>query len=302
MNIKKITHLFLTVALLSSCEFNEDFCIRDGVLFATCDYSRIQPGMKIDPTSQHLIGYGRSDQTQPFSPVADFVKDTLEWSAPQGNYGFILYSGSHGYSINNRERMEICSALAEIDTLNGKRYYAKDMPLLSYGIFSEKLVYQKPVYRDIVMKPLTQQLIVKLHLQGNQLEMLDSIKSEIDGVYSAKTFTSEIPSGESATVKMVYQKADSDKKLWEGTSYVLGFSDTDKNIFRLFTKTSNNSDEFHELDLSPYLKGITQYKIIVNLDFTVGKELEINDPVVVESWSTGEKIEIEITPEKSGNQ
>ena len=296
MNIKKIAQVFLATALLSSCEFNEDFCIRDGILYATCDYSRIQTGVNVDPTIQHLIGYGRSNQTQPVSPTADFVTDTLEWKAPQGNYDFLLYSGSHGYSIQNQENMAKCAAHAKLRTENEKTYYAEELPLISYNIFSETLVYQQPVTKEADMKPLTQQIIIRLHLKGNELDVLDSIYSELDGMSIGRSFQNRVTTQESASVMTKYEKKDSDKKLWEGTSHVMGISDGEDNIFRLYTKTSNNSDDAYELDLSPYLKGIEQYKIIINLDFIVGKELEINVPVIVENWGTGEQVEIEIKP------
>ena len=301
MNIKKITYVLFAIVLLSGCNFNEDFCIRDGVLYATCDYSRIETGVKIDPTIQHLIGYGRSNQTQPVSPVADFVKDTLEWIAPQGNYDFILFSGADGYTVKGKEDMYTCAAYANLETVESNNYYAASLPMISYNIFSEKLVYQQPVTKEVDMKPLTQEIIVRLHLQGNQLNVLDSLYSELDGICVSRKFHSRETSKETATIRTSYEKFDSDKKLWEGSSNVLGISDNHKIIFRLYTQTSNNSDETYDFDLTPYLKGVDQYKIIINLDLTVGRELELKSPIVVESWATGEQIEIEISPLQPNN-
>ena len=287
--------------LFTSCDFNEDFCIRDGVLYAMCDYSRIETGVKIDPTTQHLIGYGRSNQTLPVSPVADFVTDTLEWIAPQGNYDFIVYSGADGYTIKGKEDMYTCAAYADLKTVDTKDYYAASLPMISYNIFSEELVYQQPVTKEVDMKPLTQEVIVRLHLQGNQLNVLDSLYSELEGICVGKELYSRVNSKETATVRTNYKTADSDKKLWEGSSHILGISDNDKIVYKLFTRTSNNSDESYEFDLTPYLRGVNQYKIIINLELTVGRELELKSPILVESWETGEQVEIEISPVLPGN-
>lgn len=296
MNIRKITYFLFTSFLLSACDFNEDFCIRDGILYATCDYSRIETGVKMDPTNQHLIGYGRSNQTRPVSPVADFVTDTLKWIAPQGNYDFILFSGTNGYSVRGTEDMYTCSVYADLQKVESKNYYAVSLPMISYNIFSEKLLYQEPVTKEVTMKPLTQEIIVRLHLQGNQLNVLDSLYSEIDGICVGRKFHTRETSKETATIKTTYQKFDSDKKLWEGSSNVLGISNNERINFRLYTRTSNNSDETYDYDLTPYLKGVDQYKIIINLDLIVGRELELKSPILVESWATGEQVEIEISP------
>ncbi len=296
MNIKSIAPAFLVAAFMCSCEFNEDFCIREGILYATCDYSNISSGTYIDPSNQHLIGYGKSDHTLSVYETADFVSDTLEWIAPQGDYDFLLYSGKEGYDIAEREDIQSCQAVAQTKMENDKEFYSSDLPLISYSIFSGKLVYQQPLTKKADMKPLTQEIIVKLHLEGNQLHVLDSIYSELGGVSKGKTFVSHRNSKESVLTRTIYEKYDSSKRLWTGSSNVIGISDTDKNIFRLYTKTTNNSDEIYEFDLSPYLKGIKEYKIIVNLDLVIGRELELNTPVIVESWETGGQHEIELKP------
>ncbi len=298
MNIKPIlvAPAFLVAAFLSSCEFNEDFCVRDGILYATCDYSSISAGIYVEPSTQHLIGYGRSVHTLSVSEPADFVTDTLEWKAPQGEYDFLLYAGKEGFDILNEKELQSCQAVAQTKEVNDKVYYSCDLPLISYNIFSDKLVYQQPTYREVKMKPLTQEVVIRLHLKGNQLDVIDSISSELGGVSLGRIFTTLQPSAGSAYISTVYNKDVSSEKLWEGSSNVLGFSETEANILRLFTKTTNNSDDIYEMDLTSYLRGIRDYKIIINLDLSVGHKLELNQPIIIERWETGEQIEVELKP------
>ena len=77
--------------MLGGCNFNEDFCIREGELVAWCDFSGIKEKPPV-PQERHVIPFGTD---VPYSEGTTFTQDTLRWSLPQGAYRFLFYTGNY---------------------------------------------------------------------------------------------------------------------------------------------------------------------------------------------------------------
>lgn len=56
MNYTRFISFTVLAAILSSCEFNEDFCIRNGELVAWCDFSGIRETPPV-PEERHIIAF-----------------------------------------------------------------------------------------------------------------------------------------------------------------------------------------------------------------------------------------------------
>lgn len=54
--INKLASFAVLVTALSGCDFNEDFCIRNGELVAWCDFSGIKEPLPI-PAQRHMIAF-----------------------------------------------------------------------------------------------------------------------------------------------------------------------------------------------------------------------------------------------------
>lgn len=83
-------------AVLSGCEFNEDFCIRNGELVAWCDFSGIRETPPV-PEERHIIAFP-SGMDIPSGEQMTFTQDTLCQSIPQGEYQFLFYTGNYEVS------------------------------------------------------------------------------------------------------------------------------------------------------------------------------------------------------------
>ena len=59
--------------MLGGCNFNEDFCIREGELVAWCDFSGIKEKPPV-PQERHVIPFGTD---VPYSEGTTFTQDTL---------------------------------------------------------------------------------------------------------------------------------------------------------------------------------------------------------------------------------
>ena len=85
-------------AVLSGCEFNEDFCIRNGELVAWCDFSGIRETPPV-PEERHIIAFP-SGMDIPSGEQMTFTQDTLRQSIPQGEYQFLFYTGNYEVSTS----------------------------------------------------------------------------------------------------------------------------------------------------------------------------------------------------------
>lgn len=95
--INKLASFAVLVTALSGCDFNEDFCIRNGELVAWCDFSGIKEPLPI-PAQRHMIAFPLGHTDIPSGTETTFTQDTLRWSIPQGEYRFLFYTGNYKVS------------------------------------------------------------------------------------------------------------------------------------------------------------------------------------------------------------
>lgn len=85
INANRLISLALLAATMGGCDFNEDFCIRNGELVAWCDFTGITDIPPV-PQDRHVIAFGAD---VPPGEGTTFTQDTLRWSLPQGDYRFL---------------------------------------------------------------------------------------------------------------------------------------------------------------------------------------------------------------------
>ena len=91
INANRLISLALLAATMVGCDFNEDFCIRNGELVAWCDFSGIKEPLPI-PAQRHMIAFPLGHTDIPSGTETAFTQDTLRWSIPQGEYRFLFYA------------------------------------------------------------------------------------------------------------------------------------------------------------------------------------------------------------------
>ena len=79
INANRLISLALLAATMGGCDFNEDFCIRNGELVAWCDFTGITDIPPV-PQDRHVIAFGAD---VPPGEGTTFTQDTLRWSLPQ---------------------------------------------------------------------------------------------------------------------------------------------------------------------------------------------------------------------------
>lgn len=106
--------------MLGGCNFNEDFCIREGELVAWCDFSGIKEKPPV-PQERHVIPFGTD---VPYSEGTTFTQDTLRWSLPQGAYRFLFYTGNYELlDRNDYHETRLCPS--GLTPLTGRRTFQR---------------------------------------------------------------------------------------------------------------------------------------------------------------------------------
>lgn len=281
MNIKKILPFTVISLLLTSCDFSED-CIRYGNIITYPEFDNIEESIIPLAESRHLLAYGKSDRTIPFSDILNFTQDTLRWSAPQGDYDFIFYNGSN--PLLNKQNYNEVSLYSDTIVSDGKTYISKKQEFICTQTFSEKLIYQKDIYKSFSPEPFTQTIVLRVHTTGNTGPLV-GLKSELDGISLGKYLVSHDKHSTYGTILSEYIKGE--ENLWTSTNYVFGINNTADNILKITTITSDSSASDYKIDLTQYLRSFDDYRITIDIDLEVGKGIEINTPVTIEGWVDG---------------
>ena len=118
--------------MLGGCNFNEDFCIREGELVAWCDFSGIKEKPPV-PQERHVIPFGTD---VPYSEGTTFTQDTLRWSLPQGAYRFLFYTGN--YELLDRNDYHETRLSVRTDTIDGEAHLSEVQKFCCSSAFSER--------------------------------------------------------------------------------------------------------------------------------------------------------------------
>lgn len=287
MNTKKIYPISVMAILLASCDFSED-CIRYGNLITYPSFTKIEEAVVPLAETRHLIPYGKTVES-PYPEILTFTQDTLRWSAPQGDYDFIFYNGKN--PVLNIGNINEVSLFSETVRTDGRLYIKDKQEFVCFQQFSEKLVYQKDVYKEFEPEPFTQTIVLRIHLYGNTYPVI-GLQSELDGISLGKYLQSGDLHSLCGTIKSEYVENTENNSTWVSTNYVFGVNPQEKNNLRVTTITSDTSAATYELDLSQYLNNFKDYRITIDIDLTVGKGMEINTPVNIEGWVDGSIVDI----------
>lgn len=129
INANRLISLALLAATMGGCDFNEDFCIRNGELVVWCDFAGITDIPPV-PQDRHVIAFGAD---VPPGEGTTFTQDTLRWSLPQGDYRFLFYTGS--YEVVDAGDYHEARLIADTDTVGGGGVYLGSTEVLLLGRF-----------------------------------------------------------------------------------------------------------------------------------------------------------------------
>lgn len=106
--------------MLGGCNFNEDFCIREGELVAWCDFSGIKEKPPV-PQERHVIPFGTD---VPYSEGTTFTQDTLRWSlCPRGHTGSCSIRGTMNCWTGMTIMRRVCPS--GLTPLTGRRTFQR---------------------------------------------------------------------------------------------------------------------------------------------------------------------------------
>lgn len=289
MNFRKTIPIaagILASGFISSCDFNEDFCVRPGELIAYCDFSNIKEEPPL-PYLRHVIPFQGNVSA---NEGTTFTQDTLRWSIPQEEYSFFFYTGE--YKIENLDNYHECMLSANTDTIEGRAYIAEKQKYCCSAMFNEKLEYQNPKTVKIVPWSFVQKLNIRLQVEGN-ISPITSISGELSGVSTSRYLYSRETSG-SAIVSEPFTQTGAGWQNCANSIYIFGISPSDANILKVSVKMNEENqvfDEIQEIDLSGKLKSFTSDEITLDLTLHVGKELVLNK-VTIDEWEDTPETEL----------
>lgn len=263
---------------ISSCNFNEDYCIRPGELVAFCNFSNIKEEPPL-PYQRHVIPFQGIVST---NEGTTFTQDTLRWSIPQGEYSFIFYTGE--YTVENLDNYHECKLSVRTDTVDGRAYIAEKQKYCCSAIFDQKLEYQNPKIVEIIPWNFAKKINIHLNVEGN-INNITEISGDLSGVCTSRYLYSRETSG-SANVNEPFVKTGANWQNCENSIYVFGMSPADANILKINVKMDEENQAFNEvqeIDLSTVLQGFEADEITINLKLHVGKELTL-DNVTISEW------------------
>jgi len=276
----KIMSLAVLAAALSGCEFNEDSCVRNGELLAWCDFE----GISVPPPiaeQRHLAAYTRGTDI-PGVFRTDFTQDTLRWSIPQGGYRFLFYTGDYErYGGNDYHEARL---QARTDTLEGQAYISGVQGFCCTALLDERLEYQNPKTVRITPSAFVQRLNILINVSGNT-GPLSSLHGTLSGIRTGRYLASRERTGNASATGMFARKDGTDG--WRMSLYAFGFTPTAENRLTVRVEMDGDDSLFNEeqsVDLTPYLRGFDGDELSLELNLHIGKELTIEDPVVIPGW------------------
>lgn len=281
MNIRLISLLAIPF-VLSGCNFDEDFCIRDGELIAYAQFEDAE--QYIPPYERRFVrayGFG-SDTLQ-----TAFSQDTLRWKIPQGKYDFIFYTGN--YFLVNSENYHESYLSVKTDTIDNEVKISEELQRCYTSLFNAELKYQQPVRQMLQPTSFTQRLNIKLKLNGNY-KPIEKLHATLTGAATGKYLVSNNKVGlaeHTTTFKQVSEN------VWITTINTFGFVSSADNIFTLYIEMSGEDAIFNEsqkIDLSPYLKDFNDIEKSLEMEIGVGSEIVIEEPITIPEWEDNPEI------------
>lgn len=279
MNIKKITTFLFTACLLASCNFSEDDCPRNGVLRAWADFDKIIQTEIPEPGDCHLVAFG----TRMYDiPSATFSSDTLYWSLPRDAYQFLFYSGN--YRMDDTCCPYKLRLSVPTTTVDGKDCIAVKQPYCSTAMFEKEIFYQQTTDAEFFPTQFVQRLNLKVNVIGEN-KIIESIQSELDGIFSSKCISSRTGTGDVTLLSKLANIKDTNS--WICSNWVFGFNPQSRNLLALKVRMNEDNSMLNEtqiVDLSYILTNNESPEISIEIDLNVGKELTISNVTTIPEW------------------
>lgn len=276
----RLISLAVLAAALAGCDFNEDFCTRNGELVAWCDFSGISVPPPV-PEERHLTAYP-ADTDLPAGTTVTFTQDTLRWSIPQGGYRFLFYTGN--YEAAGTGDYHEARLTAAIDTLDGEAYISGVQRFCCTAMLNERLEYQNLKRVRITPSAFVQRLNIQVNVSGNTAP-LSSLQGTLSGISTGRYLVSRERTGNASVTSVFARKAGTDE--WKTSLYVFGFNPAVENTLTVKVGMDGEDSVFDEqqsVDLTPYVRGFDGDELSLELNLHIGRELTIDDPVVIPEW------------------
>lgn len=284
MNIKKeIMYLAIgfSMILLSSCNFNENYCTRYSELSMYCDLSDIEePPI---PEFCHVISYGNAEGVGIQRKI--FTQDTLRWVLQTGSYDFIFFSGNYKIdNIDNYHEVKLVTPTI-IDSISGNEYIIEPQMNCITSRFSEEIIYQQPKTTVIKPTPFLHRINIRLKLEG-QSSIIKSIETRLSGVSTGKTIESRSLTGNATAVFECYPD-EGPENSWKNIFYAFGFNANMRNVYTINLVPYPGWEAYAQtcsVDLTPYLRNITQDVISLEMTVRVSDEIIVEEPIIIDKW------------------
>ena len=151
-------------------------------------------------------------------------------------------------------------------------------------MLNERLEYQSPKRVRITPSAFVQRLNIQVNVSGNTAP-LSSLKGTLSGISTGRYLVSRERTGNASVTSVFARKAGTDE--WKTSLYVFGFNPTAENILTVKVGMDGEDSVFDEqqsVDLTPYVRGFDGDELSLELNLHIGRELTIDDPVVIPEW------------------
>lgn len=283
MNIKKeVMYLAIgLMTLMSSCNFNENYCTRYSELLMYCDFSDIEDDPPI-PEFCNVIAY-QNNKNNISVQTRKFTQDTLRWSLQTGKYDFIFYSGN--YKVENIESFHDVKLVATTDSIDGVEYIIEPQRNCYISRFSEEMIYQQPVTSIIKPTPFLHRVNIRLKLEG-QTSIIKSIETRLSGISSGKMLESRALTGNATGIFECYPDEGPDNS-WKNIFYAFGFNANERNVYTINLVPYPGYEAYSQtcsVDLTPYMRNLEKDVLSLEMTLTVSNEVIVDEPIIIDKW------------------
>ena len=229
-----------------------------------------------------MIAFPLGHTDIPSGTETAFTQDTLRWSIPQGEYRFLFYTGN--YKVSDIQNYHEACLTVQTDTVEGGAYIPGIQDFCSSAMFSEHLEYQNTKRVEVSPSAFVQRLNIQINVSGNTVP-LSSLKGTLSGISTGRYLVSRERTGNASLTTIFARKQDFNR--WRTSLYVFGFSPVAENILTVKVEMDEEDSAFNEeqtVDLTPYVRGFEGEELSLELNLHVGKELTIDQPVVIPDW------------------
>ena len=212
-------------------------------------------------------------------------QDTLRWSLPQGETTvFLFYTGS--YEVVDAGDYHEARLIADTDTVGGEACISGVQKFCCSALFQRTSGIPEiseggdPPRR---IRPKTERPAERVR-QHSPSER--GCMGRLSGVSTARYLVSRERTG-NAKAAVTFARKGGDGLMGETGLYAFGFNPSADNNLTIRVEMEDEDSAFNEqqtIDLTPWLRGFDGDELSLELDLHIGKELTIDDPVIIPEW------------------